>query len=89
MKKNIWNKNNIDRIGVIIFILCIFLIMVFGFKNFAGFQYAPTIDRLILQGLTIIFFLCLLYFAYRFLEWIIAIIKKIFSPAPKVKEQFK
>ncbi len=61
----------------ITFIVCVILIWYFGVKYFAGFEYASPIDQLLLKFLTIVFYLCLLYFTYRFLEWMVRVIKRL------------
>lgn len=64
-------KRQIELTVMVSFLLCLILIFFYGFKYFAGFQYASQIDNLIIFFLGIIFILCLLYFVYRLLEWII------------------
>ena len=65
------NKRSLEVTVAATFITCIILIFFYGFKYFAGFQYASQLDRVIISFLGIIFLLCLLYFVYRFFEWAI------------------
>ena len=65
------NKRTIEVTVTIIFIGSIFLYLFFGFKNFAGFKYAPPFDKFIVTILVINIYLSLLYFTYRFVKWII------------------
>jgi drug/metabolite transporter (DMT)-like permease len=69
-------KRQIEIFITAVFIVCILLIFFYGFKYFAGFQYATPFDQLIISSLGIIFSLCLIYFVYRFLEWVIKKIRK-------------
>ena len=61
-----------------IFIGSLFLYLIIGFRHFAGFQYASTITKVILTILTINIYFGLLYFAYRFIKWIIISIRNRF-----------
>lgn len=66
-------KRLIESTVMVTFMICIALILFYGFKHFAGFQYASPLDQSIISLLGITLFLCLLYFAYRFLAWLVKI----------------
>ncbi len=71
-------KRRVVEVTIAITLLaCIGLIWYFGVKYFAGFEYASPIEQFFLKLVTIVFYLCLLYFAYRFLEWVLNIIKRL------------
>lgn len=72
-------KRSIELTVAAAFITCVILIFFYGFKYFAGFQYASQLDTIIISLLGIIFIVCLLYFVYRFFEWTIKITKKFLS----------
>lgn len=64
-------KRTVEVIISRIFIVSIMLIFFYGFKYFAGFQYASSFDQFIISLLGIIFLLCSIYFVYRFIKWVI------------------
>ena len=74
------NKNRLVEVTVtVIFIGSLLVYLLFGFWHFAGFEYAPTINKVIIVILTINIYLGLLYFAYRFIKWVIKVIIRIIS----------
>lgn len=67
-----------DKQAVKIFIISFILLQLLLFSFcFVSCEYAPLIIRLIIILLTIINFLCLFYFTYRFLAWLIKKIKNL------------
>lgn len=60
-----------DTVIAMLFVLSFVLIEFFGFMYFAGFKYMPRGTAMFVNILGIILVLCLLYFACRFLQWII------------------
>lgn len=72
------SKNRlIETIVTIIFIGSFFLYIFFGFWYFAGFEYASPFVKFIIMILGMNIYLGLLYFCYRFIRWIINIVKNI------------
>lgn len=61
----------------ITFVLCIILSWYLGMKNFAGLAYASHLEQFLLKAVTFVFYLCLLYFAYRALDWLVRVIKRL------------
>ncbi len=72
-------KRTVEVIVATTFIGSILLIWFMGFKYFAGFNYATLADRIFLKILEIIFYLCLLYFIFRFVQWIVQTVKHLFK----------
>jgi len=66
----------IEQVVTATFLLCVVSFFFYGGKYFAGFQYASPADEKIMTVIVIIFHLCLLYYVYRFLEWLVRRIKK-------------
>ena len=73
------STRHIEVTVTVTFIVSIILIIFYGFKYFAGFQYASTFDRPIISTLGVIFILCLLYFVYRVQKWLVKIIMNILN----------
>ena len=65
MKKN----RNIEDIITAIFTVSFLMFLFYGFKYFAGFEYASKVDALIITILAINIFGGVLYFFYRFIKW--------------------
>lgn len=71
------DKNRLVEVTVtVMFIGSLFLFLLFGFQHFAGFEYASTINKLILIILGINIYLGLLYYVYRVIKWVIKIIRR-------------
>lgn len=64
-------KKLIEQLVTVIFLMCVGSFFFYGGKYFAGFQYASSLDETIMTIILIIFCLCLLYYVYRFIEWLI------------------
>lgn len=72
------NKSRLVEVSVVITLLVsILLYWFFGFLYFAGFEYAPTIIKIVLIVLTVNIYFCLLYFIYRLIRWMIKIIARL------------
>ena len=72
MKKN----RNIEDIITAIFTVSFLMFLFYGFKYFAGFEYASKVDALIITILAINIFGGVLYFFYRFIKWMVIKIAK-------------
>ncbi len=71
MGGSMYKSRLIEVTVTVIFIGSLILYLFFGFQYFAGFKYAPTINKIILTILAINICLGLLYFGYRFIKWVI------------------
>ena len=72
-------KRNIEVAITITFVISILLIWFMGFKYFAGFEYATPADQMFLKFLMIVFYSCLFYFIFRFVQWVVQTIKRLFK----------
>lgn len=70
-------KRIVEATVTIIFIGSLFLNLFFGFKYFAGYQYASRLDANIIGIITIAIYLCLIYYLYRFIQWLIRIVSRL------------
>ena len=69
-------KRQVEVTVTATFLTTLGLIFFYGFKYFAGFKYASSFDQMIINILGIILIICVIYFVYRFLEWIVRAIKR-------------
>ena len=73
-------KNRIIEVAVsVAFILSLIINLFLGVRYFAGFQYAPLVIKYILVCTTVVIYLSLLYFVFRFLRWLFNIIKNVIT----------
>ena len=72
---------------LVVFITCLGLIWFLSFKYFAGLKYASPAEQSLLKVVTIVFYLCLLYFAYRFLEWVVRMSGRLIAGLRKWKAE--
>jgi len=79
-------KRQLEVVISRVFIICIFLIFFYGFKYFGGFQSASSVDRGIISVLGIVFLACVLYFIFRFCDWVVRRIRMILRPDGGVTE---
>jgi hypothetical protein len=71
------NKNRLIEVVVtVMFIASLILYFLFGFFYFSGFEYASTINKIIISLLTANIYLGLCYFVCRFVIWVINRIRK-------------